>query len=489
MEQHWKELLAIDRYTVKSKSVLQDLDRKIVTLLYQPLIGSKCFSLYMTLWGELEQNRLWSVETTHHSLMTIMQSNLREIYQERLKLEGLGLLKTYIDEIDGVKRYIYELQAPIRPNEFFQDGVLNIYLYNRVGRNKFLQLKRFFSDDQMEEGIKEITKSFDDVFDSVRSAEMMGRVNQETMDDLTLENEREYLQTDSRATLDISDAVFDFDLFFSGLSEALISPKAFTPPVKEVIKKLSYLYGISAIDMKNVAMSSLDQDDMIDVELLRKSARDWYQFQVGDQLPNLVDKKQPISLRSNLDKKQLSQEEELMYQLETISPRQFLTDVAGGIPPSVSDLQIIEEVMVQQKLEPGVVNVLIYYVMLKTDMKLTRAYVQKIASHWTRKHIKTVKDAMDLAKQEHRQYQQWAEEKTTAKKKSSNQRAPIRKEQLPSWLKDDETKNDQQEKPQKKEQVDKKQLEQFELEKKKLFDRIKKYKDNKSSETTEGRND
>lgn len=489
MEQHWKELLAIDRYTVKSKSVLQDLDRKIITLLYQPLIGSKCFSLYMTLWAELEQNRLWSAETTHHSLMTIMQSNLREIYQKRLKLEGLGLLKTFIDEVDGVKRYVYELQAPVQPNEFFQDGVLNIYLYNRVGRNKFLQLKNFFSDDQMEEGMKEITKSFDDVFDSVRSAEMMGRVNTETMDDLTLEEEREYLQTNHRATLEISDAAFDFDLFFSGLSDALISPKAFTPSIKEVIKKLSYLYGIGPVEMKNVAMSSLDQGDMIDVELLRKSARDWYQFQVGDELPNLVDKKQPITLRSNPDKKQLSQEEELMYQLETISPRQFLTDVAGGIPPAVSDLQIIEEVLVKQKLEPGVVNVLIYYVLLKTDMKLTRAYVQKIASHWTRKHVKTVKEAMDLAKQEHRQYQQWAEEKTS-KKRTQNQKTPIRKEILPEWLKEeDEQTTDSEEQPQNKEVVDKKNLEQFELEKKKIFDRIKKYKDNKSSDNTERRND
>jgi len=489
MEQHWKELLAIDRYTVKSKSVLHDLDRKIMTLLYQPLIGSKSFSLYMTLWGELEQNRIWSVETTHHSLMTLMQSNLREIYHERIKLEGLGLLKTYLDEIDGVKRYVYELQTPIRPNEFFQDGVLNIYLYNRVGRNKFLQLKRFFSDDQMEEGMKEITKSFDDVFDSVRSAEMMGRVNKETMDDLTLENEREYLQSDSRSKLEISDASFDFDLFFSGLSDALISPKAFTPPIKEVIKKLSYLYGIGAVDMKNVAMSSLDQDDMIDVELLRKSARDWYQFQVGDELPNLVDKKQPLTLRSKLNKKQLSKEEELMVQLETISPRQFLTDVAGGVPPAVGDLQIIEEVMVQQKLEPGVVNVLIYYVMLKTDMKLTRAYVQKIASHWTRKQVKTVKEAMDLAKQEHRQYQQWAEEKTTSKKKSQSKKTPIRKEILPEWLKDDEGNTDKEEQQQNKEGAERKNLEQFELEKKKLFDRIKKYKDNKSGEMNERRNE
>ena len=49
--------------------------------------------------------------------------------------------------------------------------------------------------------------------------------------------------------------------------------------------------------------------------------------------------------------------------------------------------------------------------MRKTDMKLTKNYVEKIASHWARKNIKTVKDAMDLAKMEHRQYAEWAEGK------------------------------------------------------------------------------
>jgi replication initiation and membrane attachment protein len=480
-QQHWKELLAIDRYTVKSSSVLQDLDRKILTLLYQPLFGTKCFSLYMTLWGELEQSRLWGEETTHHSLLTIMQSNLRDIYRERLKLEGLGLLKTFVIETDEFKRYVYELQAPLRPDEFFQDGVLNIYLYNRVGKNKFLQLKRFFSDQQMDEGMKDITRSFNDIFDSGQSADMIARVNHETLEDLSLVSNREYLQTNKRATMEISDDVFDFDLFITGLSDAIIPTKAITPAVREVIKKLSYLYGINAIDMKNVLMNSIDQDDNIDIELLRKSARDWYQFQHGDELPGLLDKIQPLPLRIVTEKKQLTQEEELIYQLETISPRQFLTDVSGGVPPSAGDLQIIEEVMLQQKLEPGVVNVLIYYVMLKTDMKLTRAYVQKIASHWIRKQISTVKAAMDLAKQEHRQYQQWAEEKTT-KKTSTYKKAPIRKEMLPTWLSEDENieqNNDEQKQTDGQLKLDR---EQFELEKKKLFDRIKKYKDNKTND-------
>lgn len=480
MDQHWKELLAIDRYTVRSSSVLQDLDRKILTLLYQPLIGSKCFSLYMTLWGEVEQNRLWGDETTHHSLMTTMQSNLRDIYRERLKLEGLGLLKTYVSETDEFKRYVYELQSPLRPDEFFQDGVLNIYLYNRVGKNKFSHLKRFFSDQQMDEGMKDITRSFNDIFDSGHSAEMVARVNNETLEDLSLTNDREYVQTTKRAAMEISDDAFDFDLFFSGLSEAIIPTKSITPAVKEVIKKLSYLYGINAVDMKNVLMNSITQDDHIDIELLRKSARDWYQFQHGDELPGLLDKTQPLPLRTVTENKQRSQEEEVIYQLETISPRQFLMDVSGGGQPSVGDLQIIEEVMLNQKLEAGVVNVLIYYVMLKTDMKLTRGYVQKIASHWTRKQIKTVKAAMDLAKHEHRQYQQWAEEKTT-KKTQNYKKAPIRKEMLPSWLNEDQSidqNKGEQKQPEGQTNLDR---EQFELEKKKLFDRIKNYKDNKNN--------
>ncbi len=479
-QQHWKELLAIDRYTVKSSSVLQELERKIITLLYQPLIGTKGFSLYMTLWGELEQNRLWGEESTHHSLMTLMQSNLRDIYHERLKLEGLGLLKTYVKETDESKKYIYELQAPLTPDEFFQDGVLNIYLYNRVGKNKFYQLKRFFSDKKIDEEMKEITRSFNEIFDSGQSANMIAKVNHETLEDLTLVAEREYIQTTKRASLDISDQVFDFELFLSGLADAIIPARAITPTVKEVIKKLSYLYGINAVDMKNVVMNSITQDDSIDIEILRKSARDWYQFRHGDELPGLLDKTQPISLRTVTDEKSTkrTQEEELAYQLETISPRQFLTDIAGGVPPSSGDLKIIEDVLFLQKLEPGVVNVLIYYVMLKTDMKLTKAYVQKIASHWARKQITTVKEAMQLAKNEHRQYQQWAEEKTS-KKTTATKKKPIRKEMLPSWLKEEEqTDNGENET---KADVPDLDREQFEAEKKKLFDRIKKYKDNKNN--------
>lgn len=89
----------------------------------------------------------------------------------------------------------------------------------------------------------------------------------------------------------------------------------------------------------------------------------------------------------------------------------MLKDVSGGAEPSKTDLQIIEEIMFSQKLLPGVINVLIQYVMLKTDMKLTKGYMEKIAGQWVRKNIRTVKEAMALAKKEHKQYMEWAQGK------------------------------------------------------------------------------
>ncbi|MED3562599.1 DnaD domain protein, partial [Bacillus xiapuensis] len=98
---------------------------------------------------------------------------------------------------------------------------------------------------------------------------------------------------------------------------------------------------------------------------------------------------------------------------------------------STSDLDIIEEVMFKQKLLPGVMNVLIQFVLLKTDMKFTKGYVEKIASHWARKQVKTVKEAMDLAKKENSTYLGWREPSKTGK---TSKQKPIRTEVLPDWF-------------------------------------------------------
>lgn len=434
MAQHWQEMLPIDRYTVAASGLLHEYDRKVLTLLYQPLIGSTCLSLYMTLWAELEENRLWSSSHSHHSLMNFMDRGLKEIYEARLKLEGIGLLKVYVSKEEDTRSFIYELLPPLTPEQFFLDGMLNIYLYKKMGKNQFIRLKRFFSDQkaQAKQGYQEVTKAFQDVFES-------GHPGVHGMDADTLEMMGEpdgqaYIGRQEQAGIQILNDLFNFDLLEAGLNESLVSKKALTAKVKESISNLAFLYGIDPIQMKNIVISAVNEEDEINIEELRKSARDWFQFHNQDQLPSLVDRIQP-AIRHQHKKGPATPEEELIRYFEITSPRQFLKDISGGTEPSKGDLKIIEDVMFQQKLLPGVVNVLIHYVMLKIDMKLTKGYVEKIASHWARKQIKTPMEAMVLAKKEHQQYKGWADGDKKAAKKGARKQ-PIRTEMLPDWFDD-----------------------------------------------------
>ncbi|WP_328585738.1 replication initiation and membrane attachment family protein [Rossellomorea aquimaris] len=434
MKKHWNEIQPIDHYTVGINGMLQEYDRKIITFLYQPLIGSACYSLYMSLWGEVEENRLWSTNSTHYHLMNILSVNLQDVYEARLKLEGIGLLKTYEHKNNEGRSFVYELQSPLSPQEFFHDGMLNVYLYRKIGRTHYLRLKKFFTDSSMDKSeYNDITRSFQDVFTSEQNINFL---HHDANSDSEAEPNTQYVQYSSGAGLPLDEIDFDFQLLLSGLSESMVPRKAFTTAVKETVLKLSYLYGINPLQMKNIVLSSLNSEDEIDIELLRKTARDWYQLHTGDQLPDLTTRMKPTSPKPK--DKPMSQEEELIEYLETTSPKDVLSDISNGSSPSKSDLQAVEEVLMAQKLPIGVMNVLIQYVLLKTDMKLTKGYMEKIASHWTRKKITTAAQAMDLAKKEHKQYLEWADGKNNPRK--TRGRKPIRTEKLPDWFKEEPNK-------------------------------------------------
>lgn len=438
MHQMWSEVQPVDRYQVSLDGILHEYDRKVISLLYQPLIGTNCYSLYTTLWNEVENNRLLSGDWTHYHLMNFLSLNLREIYEARLKLEGIGLLKTYVKQTGDERKFIYELLPPLSPEQFFTDGMLNVFLYRQLGRTHFLRLKEIFSDKMIEKkDYKDITRTFQEVFSTNNSDNFLN--DMDANEASNLDADEQFISRKTPQKIRIENNQFDFELLMAGLNEQLIPKNAITKQVKEAILNLAFLYNINALEMKNLLLSALSSEQEIDIDILRKGARDWYQMEHSDELPKLVDRLQPAIYRSNMVEAS-TQEDKLIVYLETISPRQLLIDISDGAEPSKSDLQAIEEVMFQQKLSPGVINVLIQYVMLKTDMKLSKNYLEKIASHWSRKKVKTVKEAMELAKNEHRQYQQWAENK---KEQNVKPRKTIRTEKIPEWFNENETEDKQ----------------------------------------------
>ena len=126
-------ILPADTYTVVNKTVLNSNDRKIITMLYQPIIGYAATSLYFSLIDDLDKLELLSDDLTHHHLMTNMQLKLDKIVEAREKLEAIGLLKTYLKK-DSINHYVYVIYSPLSANEIFNHPILNIVLYNNLGK-------------------------------------------------------------------------------------------------------------------------------------------------------------------------------------------------------------------------------------------------------------------------------------------------------------------------------------------------------------------
>lgn len=259
---------------------------------------------------------------------------------------------------------------------------------------------------------------------------------------------------------------FDFALLRQGLSEQLVPKRVLTPAIRNYIVKLSFLYGFGPLEMQKVVLLAIEDDYRLDEEGLRKAASDYYKMTVTTTAPKLepAKKTEPKTQQPAVQETPVNKEDELIAYLESASPIQVLRDIADGKEPLPADVQLANQLVTQHGMEPAVVNVLLQYVLLRTDMKLTKAYVEKIASHWLRKNVTTAKQAMDFARIEHEQYMKWKNESGTAPKRaSSSGRKPIREEKLPEWF----NKKDEVEPP-----VQGASSEQLEQEKQKLLAKL-----------------
>ena len=169
--------LPADTYTVVNKTIITDKDLKIVSMLYQPIIGYTAISLYFTLIDDLNNRDLISDDLTHYHLMTTMQLRLEDIIIAREKLEAIGLMKTYVKK-GNVNQYAYLLFSPVSPNEFFNHPILNVVLYNNIGKKEYDKLVNYFKIPRLNlHEYEDITHSFDEVFTS-----RVGTIKEETED-------------------------------------------------------------------------------------------------------------------------------------------------------------------------------------------------------------------------------------------------------------------------------------------------------------------
>ncbi len=406
-------ILPADTYIVVNKTIIDDVDRKLVTMLYQPIIGHTATTLYFTLFDDLLRHEVMSEELTHHHLMATMQLKLEDILIAREKLEAVGLLKTYLKK-DHVNNFVYLLYAPLSVNEFLNHPILNVVLYNNLGKKEYEKIVNVFKVPKVNlRDYEDITQSFNKVFSSVSSNTFIGNDN---------------IVSKNKGNIEITSGV-DFNLLISSIPKSMVSEKCFSDEVKDLINSLAFVYNIDDLNMQGLVRNSINEKGLIDKTELRKSARNFYQFEQGGKLPTLIYSKQPDYLKTPSG--DTSNWAKQVYTFENITPYDYIRSKYKNGEPTLRELQIIEDLMVKQKMKPGVVNVLIDYVLKVNNQKFTRSYVETVAAQWSRLNIETVEAAMRTAEKEHKKLKK---KLNKDKEDSQNKHYKPKEESLPSWF-------------------------------------------------------
>ena len=406
-----RTILPADTYTVINKTVLNDSDRKLVTMLYQPIIGYTAVSLYYTLIDDLDRSEVMSHDLTHHHLMATMQLKLDDIVIAREKLEACGLLKTYY-KAGNINQFVYLIYSPMSAHEFLNHPILNVVLYNNLGKKEYERIVNYFKIPHINlKEYEDITSSFDQVFTSTR-----GNVLEVSEEIRKRENHQPIL-----------DKGIDFNMLISSIPSSMVNERCFSKDVKDLINALSFTYQLDTLAMQGLVRDSLNEKGMIDKTLLRKSAREYYQFEHNGDLPTVIYNKQPDYLKKPAGDH--SKWAKMVYAFENLTPYQFLKAKYKGAEPTDRDKRLIENLLIDQKLNPGVVNVLIAYVLKINHEQLKKSYVETIAGQWKRLNIETVEDAMKTAEREHKKMK-----KVLTKDKAKTSTTKKQEAKLPAWF-------------------------------------------------------
>lgn len=371
-------VLPADSYVVINKTILSNQDRDILFQLYQPILGSIAINLYFTLWSNLDKSNIISTNYTHHYLMSNMRIKLEDIIEAREKLEAIGLMCTYFKKGE-VNEYIYELYSPLSAYEFLNNPILSVTLYNHVGKKEYDKIVEMYKEFKLNlSNYENITLKFNDVFTSI---------NTEFIEENDIKKHNS-IEIDVNTNIDLNNV-------FGLINDEVLNKNSITNDIKELIYKLCFIYGYNDEEISNIIRNSIGIKNMINQDLLKENAKKYYLFENRGNMPTIIYRSQPEYLRSKITN--VSKKSKMIYQYETLSPYEFLCMKNDSDKISKTETNLLEMLLLDYNLKPGVVNVLIDYVLRINNNKLIKNFVASIASEWKKNKIITVEQAMDQA--------------------------------------------------------------------------------------------
>ncbi|KID42103.1 DnaD domain protein [Fructilactobacillus fructivorans] len=404
-------------FEVYRKRPISNVERHYIDLLYMPIIGKNAYALY---------NFLWLVDDSRHvnfELMSDLGIDAKELQDALMKLEGTGLLKTYLDHSDEMGLYKYDVVTPLEPDLFFNDSLLSLLLLEMVGEDRYLQLSDQMLPKQLDfSDLDDQTHNFLQVF-SVNN----NRVNNQP--NVIKKVKDKTSQVEDQSNDKLQNDQFDFKLLLNILDNSFVETESIKK-YETLLSNTNRLYGISEIEMAQyVEKASNLVNNRFDPQKFKILVSRRNQMNVKNSNDRSNQTAEAVKGKSDLS----SQEQQLAQIAETSAPVDFLDSLKnekGGFTTSAEE-RILSELVNRNTLSNGAINMLVYHILIDEEKPtINKNLIDTIANDWSQRKINGAAAAInDIKHHQENQVQSKGNRKRNYRKHGNV------RETLPDWAK------------------------------------------------------
>ncbi len=354
-----------DLFELRVLSQVSNEDLRVLNLLYQPFLGNLAVSIYQTLL--LTRVLYEDGPSSHEFLFNQLGTTSLDFANAIVRLEACELLRSYAQKTDDFTLFYYELFSPKGAKGFFADPVFSGLLTSYVGERRVQQLTGLFSSDKKYDlKENEITTSFSEVYTpdfnsssfnkGVDNAHL-GKNELKRKSPFNPELFKEYLRKNHMIIADL------------GLNQE---------DMRKIIN-LTVIYSFNEETMAAQIGASYDGSkplgERIDYDYVNRNLKELSRYKHIAK-PKRI---KPTNLLSSD-----SEKAKLINRMELESCLDFLSSFNEGSVVANSEINLLLRLSNEYNLSNGVINALVYQVLMTKNMQLQPAYVESIASNLSR---------------------------------------------------------------------------------------------------------
>ncbi|MBP2058792.1 replication initiation and membrane attachment protein [Lactobacillus colini] len=381
-------------FYVANKVELDDEKERVLTRLYQPLVGILGVGLYITLMSEFDSVPLAGDYKTLYQLQDQTDSSLKDIFDAIHKLEATGLVKTYVgnNPILG-EVIIFEILPIPAAQEFFKTFLLSSLLLEKVGSYAYQRLVDDFTPRKFRglENAQEVTSGFFDVF----------HLNKEK----AIEPEQEVKAASQKVgdspkkgiNIGHNVAEIDWQFLIDSFELYHIDKKEITLHKNEISQIINF-YDLSELEFVNVTLPTLSSaSNKLDIRAIQLAANENYGSRTNSKIiSNQIKQANEDKVKNNVAEPNLSEKEkELEKNMATLKPVDFLQDLKKAKRQFATSAERVAAFKIENNygISMELANAVIYGC-LQSNLSLYLRSAERIINDWASHEITTAAEAI-----------------------------------------------------------------------------------------------